>query len=69
MICSVCAKRFAPFPEEDFKLVEGEKFAPIKEGAEERRLEVFESDKVGVCGPICEEAIDLMVLSPLISDI
>lgn len=53
MICPVCKQRWASFPEEDFSITE-EGIQEIKEGAHERRTEVFNSDQEYYCG--CIEA-------------
>ena len=68
MICNVCKKRYASFPDEDFASSLSGNILPLNDGANKRRAKIFESDEVGVCGPACEKVLDIMALMPLTSD-
>ena len=58
MICPVCGQRWAPFPEEDF---EQNNLSAKTEGAEERRLQAYNSDREEYCG--CnEEYFDALII-------
>jgi len=47
MICPKCRQRYAPYPEEDFKF-DGKDIIAMQ-GAEKRRIKVFQSDEQEVC--------------------
>lgn len=54
MRCRNCRKRWAPFPEEDFEVIEGEGFKIKQPDAEQKRREVFLNDQFEIC-PLCDE--------------
>jgi len=48
MICPKCERRWAPFPNGDFKNVSGE-LLPTSEAAEDRRRSEFGRDEKEIC--------------------
>lgn len=63
MICVICSKRYAPFPEEDFVFIPGIGFVPKTPEAEIKRENLFISDKPGDCSPECEETADMIFIN------
>lgn len=53
MICPICKTRFADFSEDDFTVIPEGCIIERKEGANERRMKVFESNEERFCSDEC----------------